>query len=241
MRADQFLVTHRYAVSRSQAAAWIKAGHVTANDQIICKASQTVAPNAVIRIAPAAQTWVSRSAEKLIAALAHFNLPVMEKTVIDIGASTGGFTQVLIKHGAKKVYAVDVGHGQMADTLRDDPRVVMMEKTNARDITSFTITESVDGIVCDVSFISITLALPPAMALVQPGGWAIALIKPQFEVGKGKVGKGGIVRDQALHSETCDKIDAWFTTKGWRVLGIMPSPITGSDGNQEFLIAAQKP
>jgi 23S rRNA (cytidine1920-2'-O)/16S rRNA (cytidine1409-2'-O)-methyltransferase len=161
-------------------------------------------------------------------------------TVLDIGASTGGFTDVCLHRGAKKVYAVDVGHNQLAWKLRQDPRVVVLEKTNARYLTSAIIPEPVDLITCDASFISLRLVLPASLALAAPGAALVALIKPQFEVGKDEVGKGGIVRDRRLRAEVCGEINAWLSAQpGWRVLGIIESPIRGAEGNVEFLIAAR--
>jgi 23S rRNA (cytidine1920-2'-O)/16S rRNA (cytidine1409-2'-O)-methyltransferase len=160
---------------------------------------------------------------------------------VDVGASTGGFTDVLLTRGAAKVFAVDVGHGQLAWKLRTDPRVVVLEKTNARRLTSAEIPDPVDLVVCDASFIGLEVVLPAALALVVPGGRLVALIKPQFEVGKGRVGKGGVVREPELHQEVCDRIRAWLDgLNGWRVLDVTESPITGPEGNKEFLIGAVK-
>jgi 23S rRNA (cytidine1920-2'-O)/16S rRNA (cytidine1409-2'-O)-methyltransferase len=160
---------------------------------------------------------------------------------LDVGASTGGFTDVLLQRGASRVYAVDVGHGQLDWRLRNDPRVVVLEKVNARRLTREHVPEPVDLIVCDVSFISLELALPAALALAAPAARLVALIKPQFEVGKGQVGKGGVVRDPALHEAVCARISRWLAEEqGWRVRGLTPSPITGPKGNREFLIAADR-
>ena len=160
---------------------------------------------------------------------------------LDIGASTGGFTDVLLSRGAARVYAVDVGHGQLAWTLRQDSRVVVLERTNARHLTAAQVPDPPDIVVCDASFISLTTVLPVAMTLAAPGARLVALIKPQFEVGKGRVGKGGVVRDPALHRAVCDGIRDWLSaTPGWRVLGLTESPIRGPDGNVEFLIAAER-
>lgn len=184
--------------------------------------------------------WVSRGGIKLAHALAHFAIDPAGQVAIDVGASTGGFTDVLLKHGAARVYAVDVGHGQLAWALRNDPRVVVLEKTNARHLTPAEIPEPVDLVVCDASFIGLETVLPAALALARPGATLVALIKPQFEVGRGRVGKGGVVRDPALHEEVCARIAAWLPTQGWRVRGIARSPITGPEGNVEFLIAADR-
>ena len=159
---------------------------------------------------------------------------------LDIGASTGGFTDVLLQRGAERVYAVDVGHGQLDWRLRNEPRVVVLERTNARHLTRDLIPEPVDLVVCDASFISLKLVLPAALELRAPDACLVALIKPQFEVGKGQVGKGGVVRDPALHEKVCDEIARWLESERWRVLGLTPSPLTGPKGNREFLIGARR-
>ena len=184
--------------------------------------------------------WVSRGGLKLAHALDRFAIDPQGLTALDIGASTGGFTDVLLAHGAAKVYAVDVGHGQFAWKLRNDPRVVVLEKTNARHLTTSEVPEPVHLIVCDASFIGLKTVLPAPLALARPGARLIALIKPQFEVGKGRVGKGGVVRDPVLHEEVCARIAAWLPQLGWAVLGLTESPILGPEGNKEFLIAARK-
>ncbi|WP_341916279.1 TlyA family RNA methyltransferase, partial [Ferrovibrio terrae] len=185
--------------------------------------------------------WVSRGGIKLAHALQHFGLSPQDRIAIDVGASTGGFTDVLLQNGAAKVYAVDVGEGQLDWRLRNDARVVVLEKTNARHLDAALIPDPVTCVVCDASFIGLQTVLPAALSLAQPGSWAVALIKPQFEVGRGRVGKGGVVRDPVLHDEVCKTIHDWWSgLPGWRVLGIEPSPITGPEGNREFLIAAEK-
>ncbi len=184
--------------------------------------------------------YVSRAALKLLAALEAFPLEVEGRVCVDIGASTGGFTQVLLEHGAARVHAVDVGHGQLADSLRNDPRVVCLEGLNARNLTEAHIPEPPDIIVSDVSFISLQLALPPVLVLARPGARLRALVKPQFEAGPEHVGKGGIVRDERVHRQVLERIRTWLETEGWQVTGIIPSPITGSDGNREYLLAAEK-
>jgi len=184
---------------------------------------------------------VSRGGVKLAAALDHFRFDPADRVCLDIGASTGGFTDVLLRRGAAKVYAVDVGHGQLDWRLRQDPRVVVRERCNARHLTSAEIAESPSLIVCDASFIGLETVLPAALALAAPGASLVALIKPQFEVGKGRVGKGGVVRDPALHEEVCARIAAWLAAQpGWSVRGIAESPIRGPEGNIEFLIAAER-
>jgi len=204
------------------------------------KAGSTVAEDRPLEVRGADHPWVSRGGLKLQHALDQFAIDPTAAIVLDVGASTGGFTDVALARGAAKVYAVDVGHGQLAWKLRNDPRVVVLEKTNARHLTSTQIPEPVDLVVCDASFIGLETVLPAALALARPGARLVALIKPQFEVGKGRVGKGGVVRDPALHQEVCDRIAAWLPTQGWRVQGLTESPILGPEGNKEFLIAARK-
>jgi 23S rRNA (cytidine1920-2'-O)/16S rRNA (cytidine1409-2'-O)-methyltransferase len=178
---------------------------------------------------------------KLAHALDVFRIDPGGKIALDLGASTGGFTDVLLARGARRVYAVDVGHGQLVERLRADPRVVAIGGVNARELSRAHVPEPIDLIVCDVSFISLTLALPAALDLAAPGAELVALVKPQFEVGRGKVGKGGIVREPALHEQACAKIAAWLAARpGWRVLGTIPSPIEGGDGNREFLVFARR-
>jgi len=178
---------------------------------------------------------------KLTHGLDDFQLDPIGRVALDVGASTGGFTDVLLTRGARKVYAVDVGHGQFAWKLRNDPRVVVLERTNARNLDRALIPEPIDAVVCDASFIGLETVLPAALALTAPGAWAVALIKPQFEVGPDRVGKGGVVRDPALHLEVCTRIESWFAAQpGWTVLGITESPILGPEGNREFLIGARR-
>jgi 23S rRNA (cytidine1920-2'-O)/16S rRNA (cytidine1409-2'-O)-methyltransferase len=185
--------------------------------------------------------YVSRGGVKLAHALDHFAIDPQGKVALDIGASTGGFTDVLLRLGAARVYAVDVGHGQLDWRLRNEPRVVVLERTNARSLTTELVPEPIELVVCDASFISLELALPAALRLTHPNACLVALIKPQFEVGKGRVGKGGVVRDPALHAEVCDTIARWLEEEqGWPVLGVTASPITGPKGNREFLICARR-
>jgi 23S rRNA (cytidine1920-2'-O)/16S rRNA (cytidine1409-2'-O)-methyltransferase len=184
---------------------------------------------------------VSRGGLKLDHGLKHFGLSAAGRICLDVGASTGGFTDVLLTAGAAKVHAVDVGHGQLAWKLRSDPRVVVYEKTNARHITAETILDPIGALVCDASFIGLSVVLTAPLALCAPGAWAIALIKPQFEAGPGQVGNKGVVRDPAVHAEVCQKVQAWWSSlPNWRVLGIEESPITGPEGNKEFLIGAER-
>lgn len=241
VRVDQLLVERGLAESRTRAQALIMAGTVFSGERKIAKAGDTLAPDAALEVKGRDHPWVSRGGLKLDHALAHFGWDITGAVVIDVGASTGGFTDVALTRGAAKVYAVDVGHGQLAWKLRQDERVVVLEKTNARHLSAEIIPEPVDLVVCDASFIGLKTVLPAAMALTKPHARLVALIKPQFEVGKARVGKGGVVRDPALHAEVCADIEAWMNAQpGWRVAGLTTSPITGPEGNVEFLIAAEK-
>jgi len=216
------------------------AGKVFSGTCKLEKPGQKLDPNTPLNLHEAPHPWVSRGGIKLAYALEHFALDVTGRTALDIGASTGGFTNVLLVRIAARVYAVDVGYGQLADKLRRDDRVIVMERTNARQLTSEHIPEPVDVIVCDASFIGLRTVLPAALALAAPGAFLVALIKPQFEAGKGRVGKGGIVRDPALHAEICDSMAAWLEQQpGWQLLGICPSPVTGAEGNKEFFLAGR--
>lgn len=241
VRVDQLLVERGLAESRTRAQALIMAGTVFSGERKIAKAGDTLAPDAALEVKGRDHPWVSRGGLKLDHALAHFGWDITGAVVIDVGASTGGFTDVALTRGAVRVYAVDVGHGQLAWKLRQDARVVVLEKTNARHLSAEIIPEPVDLVVCDASFIGLKTVLPAAMALTKPNARLVALIKPQFEVGKARVGKGGVVRDPALHAEVCADIEAWMNAQpGWRVAGLTTSPITGPEGNVEFLIAAEK-
>ncbi len=216
------------------------AGKVFSGTRKLEKPGQKLDPNTPLSLREALHPWVSRGGIKLAHALERFALDVTGRAALDIGASTGGFTNVLLVHAAARVYAVDVGYGQLADKLRRDDRVIVMERTNARQLTSEHIPEPVDVIVCDASFIGLRTVLPAALALAAPGAFLVALIKPQFEAGKGRVGKGGIVRDPALHAEICDSMAAWLEQQpGWQLLGICPSPVTGAEGNKEFFLAGR--
>ena len=240
-RADQALVARGLVESRAKAQALILAGRVFSGDKRVAKAGDPICADQPLHVKGQEHPWVSRGGLKLARALDAFDLDPTGATAIDVGASTGGFTDVLLSHDAAKVYAVDVGHGQLAWKLRTDPRVVALEKTNARTLDSSLIPEPVGAVVCDASFIGLAKVLPAALALTEPGAWAVALIKPQFEVGKGQVGKGGVVRDPALHRAVCETVRSWWSgLPGWIVLGIADSPITGPEGNKEFLIAARR-
>ena len=240
-RADKLLVERGLVETRAKAQALIMAGKVFSADRRIDKAGDLVAEDAPLEVKGEDHPWVSRGGQKLAHALDFFGLRPSGAVAIDVGASTGGFTDVLITNGAEKVYAVDVGHGQLDWKLRSDPRVVVLERTNARRLSANEIPELVDWVVCDASFIGIETVLPAALSLTKRMAIAVALIKPQFEVGPDRVGKGGVVRDPALHREVCDRIRAWFNRQpGWTVLDIVESPILGPQGNKEFLIAAVK-
>ena len=218
------------------------AGLVFAGEKRLEKPGQTIDPETAIDVRGRDHPWVSRGGLKLDHALEAFGIDVTGKIAIDLGASTGGFTDVLLARGAAKVYAVDVGHGQLAWSLRQDERVVVLEKTNVRALDNEQIPGAPAILVSDLSFISIMLALPAAMALAAPGAVLVSLIKPQFEAGADQVGKGGIVRDPAVHTSVCTTIQTWLESEmGWKVLGLVDSPVTGADGNREFLIAARKP
>jgi len=240
-RADVLLVERGLVESRARAQALIMAGLVFTKDRRIAKAGDMLAEDTVLDLKGQDHPWVSRGGLKLDHALSHFGLDPVGAIAVDVGASTGGFTDVLLTKGATKVYAVDVGHGQIAWKLRSDPRVVVMEKTNARTLDETIIPDPISIVVCDASFIGLRIVLPPALALCQPGGWAVALIKPQFEAGRSEIGAKGVVRDAAVHERVCAEIRAWWEElEGWEVLGIEPSPITGPEGNREFLIAARR-
>ncbi len=240
IRADQLLVDRGLAESRSRAQAYILSGIVFSGEKRIEKAGQQLANDAALEVRGKDHPWVSRGGVKLARGLEFFDIAVEGKTVLDVGASTGGFTDVCLHHGALKVYAVDVGHGQLAWKLRQHERVVVMERTNARHLTTDDIPDPIDLIVCDASFIGLQTVLPAALALATRGAHLIALIKPQFEVGKERVGKGGVVRDPELHAEVCTTIAGWLAdVPGWQVLGVTESPIKGPEGNVEFLIGAQ--
>ncbi len=239
-RADQELVGRGLVETRARAQALIMAGVVFSGERRVTKAGESVAADAPLDVRGRDHPWVSRGGLKLVAGLDGFAIDPAGLVALDLGASTGGFTDVLLSRGATRVYAVDVGHGQLAWKLRQDPRVVVLERTNARSLSRAEIPEPVDLIVCDASFIGLTVVLPAALALAAPGARLVALIKPQFEVGRGLVGKGGIVRDPALHREVCDRIAGWLTAQpGWAVLGLADSPITGQDGNREFLVGGR--
>ena len=241
VRLDQLLVDRGLVESRTRAQALVMAGNVYSDTKRLDKPGTKIPDNVPLEVKGRDHPWVSRGGLKLAHGLDRFEIDPSGFTVIDVGASTGGFTDVLLTKGAAKVYAVDVGHGQLAWKIRQDERVAVLERTNARYLTVEHIPDPVDMVVCDASFIGLRTVLPAAMACVKPGGHMIALIKPQFEVGKERVGKGGVVRDPELHLEVCAMIEDWLNgAPDWLVLGITESPIKGPEGNIEFLIGAQK-
>lgn len=239
-RLDQYLVHKELVPSRSKAQALIHAGCIWSGEKQLIKSSQLVDLTTQIEVrANQDQQWVSRGGIKLDHAIKSFSLSVQNKVALDLGASTGGFTDVLLHYGAKKVYAVDVGHSQLHDTLRNHPQVVVRENTNARYLQAADVDESIQIITCDVSFISLKTLLPAALQLIARPGVLIALVKPQFEVGKSKVSKKGLVTSPRLQQKACQDIQSWLEQQnGWQVEGVIESPITGSTGNKEFLLVA---
>ena len=238
-RADIFLVDHGYAASRAEAQAAIRAGHVSADGELVRKPAQALREDMQISYR-AAHPFVSRGGVKLVSALDRFALSPQGCVCADLGASTGGFTEVLLERGARHVYAIDVGHGQTHARIAADPRVTLREGVNARDLTREHLPEPPEVIVADLSFISLKLALAPALSLAAERAWAVLLVKPQFEVGRSAVGRGGIVRDDVARRAALDDIASWVSGKGWRLLGSIESPITGADGNREFLLGARR-
>lgn len=239
-RLDEALAARGLVQSRARGRDAVLRGIVRVNGEAARKPSQNVMPVDVLTLSDDSARYVSRAALKLIHSLSLFAIDPKGKSCVDLGASTGGFTQVLLEAGATHVTSIDVGHGQMAATLAGDARVTLHEGLNARDITRDDIPDDVTLIVSDVSFISLKLALPPLLSLVRSGTQLIALVKPQFEVGREALGKGGVVRDETLLEKTCIDISDFIAGQGWKVLGVAPSPIEGGDGNREFLLAAHK-
>jgi 23S rRNA (cytidine1920-2'-O)/16S rRNA (cytidine1409-2'-O)-methyltransferase len=237
-RADRLLVARGLFASRAKAQAAIEAGLVTANDVVVRKASEEIATDAVLRASPA-YPYVSRGGMKLAAALDHFGFDPKGKVCLDVGASTGGFTQVLLERGASRVYAVDVGRGQLHASLRARPDVVVLEQTDIRTLSPARFDEPPDLVTIDVSFISLKQVAPAALALAKIPAQLVALIKPQFEVGRAAL-KKGVVRDAAVHAAVCEDIAAFIAALGWRVIDVVPSPIAGGDGNAEFLLGATR-
>jgi len=239
-RADQLLVDRGLAESRTRAQALILAGLAFVGDRKIDKAGQQIADDAEISIKGRDHPWVSRGGIKLDHALAHLGWDVAGAVAIDVGSSTGGFTDVLLSRGAARVHAVDSGTNQLAWKLRQDPRVIVHEQTSARILTADHIPETIDLVVCDASFIALSKVLPVPLSFTAEGARLVALIKPQFEAQRHEVGKKGVVRDPAVHARVCAEVRAWIEESGWIVLDLIQSPITGPEGNVEFLVAAQK-
>jgi 23S rRNA (cytidine1920-2'-O)/16S rRNA (cytidine1409-2'-O)-methyltransferase len=238
-RADQALIERGLVESRARAQALILAGKVFSGERRIEKAGQLLAGDAPIELRGQDHPWVSRGGVKLDHGLSVFGFSPAGRVCLDIGASTGGFTDVMLARGAKRVHSVDVGHGQLAWKLRNDPRVTVHERTNARLLTPATIPDPIEALVCDASFIGLATLLPAPLALCVSGAWAVALIKPQFEAGPGAVGRRGVIRDPAVHVKVCARIRSWWEeVDGWRVIGITESPLMGPEGNREFLIGA---
>ncbi|MDX2209871.1 MAG: TlyA family RNA methyltransferase [Sphingopyxis sp.] len=238
VRADQLLVEQGHAESRARAQALILAGLVFVDDRKVDKAGQQLPPDTVLTLKGRDHTWVSRGGLKLDHALAELGWDVTDAVAIDVGSSTGGFTDVLLSRGAARVYAVDSGTNQLAWKLRQDARVVVLEQISARILTPIHIPEPVDLIVCDASFISLAKVLPVPLGFAKAGARLIALIKPQFEAERHEIGKKGVVRDTAVHARVCAEVQAWLGSIGWRIDALMTSPITGPEGNVEFLVAA---
>ncbi len=240
-RLDLALVERGLVRTRARARDAILRGHVSVNGKLVARPATTVEPDAAIALDDPASGYVSRGSLKMIAALDRFGYSPKGQVALDIGASTGGFTQVLLERGAAKVYAIDVGHGQLDPELSADARVVSREGVNARDLTPDDIGEAAAAIVADVSFISLRIVLPPVLALAGANAWGVFLVKPQFEVGRDALGKGGIVRDTGLAERTAADIATWLETEmGWRADGLLLSPIEGGDGNREFLLGARR-
>jgi 23S rRNA (cytidine1920-2'-O)/16S rRNA (cytidine1409-2'-O)-methyltransferase len=241
LRADQLLAERGLAESRTRAQALILAGLVYVGTRKVAKAGEMVDSAAELLVKGRDHPWVSRGGVKLAHGLAHFGWDVTGVVAMDVGSSTGGFTDVLLSGGAARVYAVDSGTNQLAWKLRQDPRVVVLEQVSARVLTGEQVPEPIDLIVCDASFISLAKVLERPLEFAAPVCRLLALIKPQFEAGRGEVGKGGVVRDPAVHARVCDAVSAWLAVQpDWRVEGVVPSPITGPEGNIEFLIAGRR-
>jgi len=239
VRLDQALVERGLVPSRSRARDLVLRGMVAVDGQITTKPSLTIGAEHTLQLTDDARVFVSRGAEKLATALDHFGFEASGRLCLDVGASTGGFTEILLARGATCVIAVDVGHGQLHPRIAADARVRSLEGTDARALDRGLVPDPVEAIVVDVSFISVTKALGAALGLASLGAWLVVLVKPQFEVGRGNVGRGGIVRDAAAHKGAVETVAAWLRDAGWTVSGTIPSPITGGDGNREFLIGAR--
>lgn len=240
IRLDQLIVDRNLADSKTRAQALVMAGHVFMGDVKAQKPGQQVAEDTELTVRGSDHPWVSRGGIKLAHALDEFSIAVADAVAMDVGSSTGGFTDVLLANGAARVYAVDSGTNQLAWKLRQDERVIVHEQTSARILTEAHILEAIDIIVCDASFISLAKVLETPLRFARTGAQLVALIKPQFEAGRGEVGKGGVVRDEAIHRRVCDEVKMWLVEKNWTICGLTTSPITGPQGNVEFLIWAQK-
>lgn len=240
MRIDQLLVERGLAESRTRAQALVMAGLVFVATRRIDKPGQMVANNADIDLRGRDHPWVSRGGVKLAHGLDHFGWDIAGSVAMDVGSSTGGFTDVMLSRGAARVYAIDSGSNQLAWKLRQDARVIVHEQTSARILTPAHVPEAVDLVVCDASFIALAKVLAVPLGFASPAARAMVLVKPQFEAGRDEVGKGGVVRDPAVHARVCAAAAAWFAELGWKVDGVVPSPITGPEGNVEFLLAARR-
>lgn len=240
IRLDQLIVDRALAESKTRAQALVMAGHVLVGDVKASKPGQQVSVDADVSVKGSDHPWVSRGGIKLAHALQEFGIDVAGVVAIDVGSSTGGFTDVLLTNGAVKVFAVDSGTNQLAWKLRQDERVIVHEQTSARILTEAHIPEAVDLIVCDASFIGLAKVLERPLTFAKPDAQLVALIKPQFEAGREEIGKGGVVRNEAVHKRVCDEVSAWLESSGWSVRGLTTSPITGPQGNVEFLIWAAK-
>lgn len=239
IRLDQLIVDRNLADSKTRAQALVMAGHVFMGDVKAQKPGQQVAEDIELTVKGSDHPWVSRGGIKLAHALDEFSISVVDAVAMDVGSSTGGFTDVLLTNGAARVYAVDSGTNQLAWKLRQDERVIVHEQTSARILTEAHIPEAIDIIVCDASFISLAKVLETPLRFARTGAQLVALIKPQFEAGRGEVGKGGVVRDEAIHRRVCNEVKMWLVEKNWTICGLTTSPITGPQGNVEFLIWAQ--
>lgn len=239
IRLDQLIVERGLADSKTRAQALVMAGHVFVGDTKAVKPGQQVAEDVAIAVKGSDHPWVSRGGIKLAHALEEFGIDAVGMIAIDVGSSTGGFTDVLLANGAARVYAVDSGTNQLAWKLRQDERVIVHEQTSARILTDAHIPEPVDLIVCDASFISVAKVLERPLTFAKPNAQLVALIKPQFEAGRGEVGKGGVVRDDTIHARVCDEVKMWLVENSWTIEGLTTSPITGPQGNVEFLVWAK--
>jgi len=239
MRLDHLLVARGFAETRSKAQDLIRRGAVRLGDQIACKTGLVVSADASVEVLETKQ-YVARSAWKLIAALDAFGFSPAARICLDLGASTGGFTQVLLERGATKIFAVDVGRAQLHFSLRENPAVISMEATDARALSHGSFDAPIEAVTCDVSFISLVKVLPSVLPLPGKGAWLAALMKPQFEVGRAHIGKGGIVKNETAKAEAVNRITAYIEASGWAVRGVLPSPIAGQDGNEEILVGASR-